>query len=216
MDTATGDFETHLTLGSTEPTALSRLGTWSAERTGLKLTHIVLDQGATPSQPMLTQRWRGSFGAAFAAAQALRCQLHTVGFSVVRLKLEAAPWNAGVPQTEREARAFPSYCHFEHHLKLLLPSESALESLRLAVQPHGAHLSRNARRTRPDHQHERFVTQRCYGVGQSVAQARLAALTKALAAYTILDSEEEFVLYDSNLALEHGWIQPQELPHAKH
>lgn len=213
MTTMTGDFEAHFTLATLDEAAQVEVARW-AEARALKVTHIVLDRGANPSQRMLTQHFRGSLTEALVSAQARCQQLTGAGFPVTRLKLEAAPWNTGIPQDAHAATAFPAHCHFEHHLKLLLDSEEALDALRAQVEPHQAHLSRNARRTRSDGQHERFVTQRCYGVGQSVARARLAALTEALIGFTILETEEEFVVHDSNLALDQGWLALPEHSHA--
>lgn len=80
---------------------------------------------------------------------------------MVRIKVEAAPWNDGVP--ERDADAVEGR-YFEHHVKLLLPDAAAgtLVSLTRLLEPHQARLSRNARRQRDDGRHERFATQRCH------------------------------------------------------
>ncbi|HEY0700568.1 MAG TPA: hypothetical protein VGD43_22525, partial [Micromonospora sp.] len=57
--------------------------------------------------------------------------------------------------------------------------------------------------------HERFVTQRCHDAGQPQARLRLAALVDELTAagYPPVEVEEEFVVFDSNPALDHGWIR---------
>ena len=48
-------------------------------------------------------------------------------------------------------------------------------------------------------------------MGRAEAHAALEALLRGLAplGYPILDIEEEFVVYDSNLALDAGWIQSE-------
>lgn len=104
--------------------------------------------------------------------------------------------------------------YFEHHLKVLLdpcgPGAAAtLDALTATAAAHDAHVSWNARRIRAGTgRQERFVTQRCYGVGLPTARARLAALTRAVGALPveIAETEEEFVVHDSNSAIDDGWI----------
>ncbi|MGW0935923.1 hypothetical protein [Streptomyces sp. NPDC002666] len=106
-----------------------------------------MDGGAAPDQPMLTEQGRGSLTGRRAAAGLRVAALRAAGFSVVRVKIEAAPWNADVPRTPAEAAALPLVCHFEHHVKLLLRGEPQLALARHVAERHDAHLSRNARRT---------------------------------------------------------------------
>ncbi|MDQ3789475.1 MAG: hypothetical protein M3422_19805, partial [Actinomycetota bacterium] len=51
-----GDFEVHLTDSAQEADALAAF----ASRRGAKFTHILLNRGDTPSQPMLTVRGSGT------------------------------------------------------------------------------------------------------------------------------------------------------------
>ncbi|MEU0601477.1 hypothetical protein ABZ484_25005 [Streptomyces sp. NPDC006393] len=203
-----GEFETHLTLApqvgqdSDEP-----IRDW-AERHGLKYTRIVLDRGRTPDQPMLTRRGEGTLSEQVAAAHQWTERLRGDGFHVTRVKIEAAPWATGVPRTDAEAAALPGDRYFEHHVKLLLPGERQVAAVRALAVPHTAHVSKNARRTSADGTHERFVTQRCRGVGRPEARRRLDALLRALAeaACTVAEVEEEFVVHDDNPAVDAGWI----------
>ncbi|MGW2179797.1 hypothetical protein ACWCXX_17190 [Streptomyces sp. NPDC001732] len=206
-----GEFETHLTVRfdprADDAEEDARLARW-ARLHGLKLTRIVLDRGAVPDQPMLTERGRGSLSGQRAAAGLRAEALSAAGFPVVRVKIEAAPWNEDVPGTVDEAAALSPDCHFEHHVKLLLSGESDLAAARAAAERHGAHLSRNARRTDGRGRHERFVTQRCRAVGRPGARARLEALLRALAGagLEVLEVEEEFVVHDDHPAVDAGWI----------
>jgi hypothetical protein len=123
-------------------------------------------------------------------------------------------WNQSVPQSNAEALNHPGDRYFEHHIKLLLePSADILPLIDLAER-HSAHLSRNLFQTRSDQYHERFVTQRCISVGRVEAQQQLQTLLKAIATlrYVAIDVEAEFVVYDSNLDLDAGWIQGKESP----
>ena len=72
----------------------------------------------------------------------------------------------------------------------------------------GARLSRNAFRAHIDGGEERFVTQRCYGVTLPEASARLTRLLEVVGdeGFAILDVEEEYVVWDSGVSLDAGWL----------
>ncbi|MDI1465194.1 hypothetical protein QEZ54_29915 [Catellatospora sp. KI3] len=200
-----GDFETHLTVspgGGHE-----RLESWAGRR-GLKYARIVLDRGQAPDQPMLTVRGRGTLTAQRDAARAWVAEMAEAGFAVTRLKIEASPFNADVPQTAAEAAALPPGCYFEHHVKLVLTGPEQVDRARAISERHAAHLSRNARRVLTDGSHHRFVTQRCRDVGLPEARRRLDALLAALTAdgFAALEAEAEFVVVDDNPDLDAGWI----------
>ncbi|MFB7181239.1 hypothetical protein ACFCYI_26470 [Streptomyces sp. NPDC056257] len=187
------EYETHVTVRCADAAELARLDAWAGARE-LKVTHILLARGRMVSQPMLTLPDRTGYAH-------LVPRLRAAGFDPVRVKVETVPWTTDSPG--------PGGGYFEHHLKLLLPAgfdRGALESL---VVPHGAHLSWNARRVLTGGAaHERFVTQRWCGTAAeagSACDALVAALGSA--GYEIRSQEREFVLYDSDLSVDDGWIE---------
>ncbi|MFJ5550496.1 hypothetical protein [Streptomyces sp. NPDC093225] len=188
-------YETHVTVRC-EPAELAR---WAAPR-GLKVTHIVLSRGRTPSQPMLTVRGEGPYAARRAAAEELAAALRADGFAPVRVKIETVPWSTQPPG--------PGGGYFEHHVKLLLPADFDRPALEALAVGHAAHLSWNARRAVAGGNHERFVTQRCHGATAAEADAACDALVAALTAagYGIRSEERELVVYDSDLSVDAGWI----------
>jgi hypothetical protein len=205
-----GELETHLTVDVTSSDDVAALRAWAAGR-GLKFTHIVLARGRTPSQPMLTRHGRGTLAAELAASAELTRALRDAGFVVSRVKVEAAPWNASVPKTDDEGARHPPQRYFEHHVKLLLAAEADIAPITAIAARHVAHVSRNALRRRDDGRQERFVTQRCRGVGRETAHARLEAMLSDLAAGgyggdAAIDVEEEFVVHDTTVAIDAGWI----------
>jgi hypothetical protein len=203
-----GEFETHITVLLDEQASIERLQQWGIDH-GLHCLHIVLDRGDTTSQPMLTRHGNGEFTDELKKAMELRQLLNAEGFQVVRVKIEAAPDNSGVPQSNPEAANHPSNGYFEHHIKLVLESGDDMLSLTELAAQHSAHLSRNALRIRDDNRSERFITQRCLSVGRVEARQQLQALLDALVPlrHTVIKIEEEFVVYDNNLALDAGWIR---------
>ena len=202
-----GEFETHVTVRPEGPADLDRLRDWAA-RHRVKFHHIVLDRGRTPSQPMVTLRGRGGLSGVRDGAIDLARRLAEDGFDVSRVKVEAAPENRDVPDSDAEAASFHDGRYFEHHVKLALGPEADLIALTELAVPHGAHLSRNARRVRDDGLQERFITQRCHRVGRATAQARLDGLVNALAAFgaPILSVEQEFVVLDDAPNVDDGWL----------
>ncbi|MGW4671592.1 hypothetical protein [Streptomyces sp. NPDC004324] len=208
MNHFAGEFETHLTVAhSSTADDEDRLRGW-AERHGVKYTRIMLDRGATPDQPMLTVRGHGFLYAQREAALTWAERLCVEGFEVARVKIEASPWNEGVPQSAAEAQRLSPEHYFEHHIKLALLDGAEVAAVRALAGQHTAHVSRNARRDLGGRGHERFVTQRCRGVGRTEARRRLDALLDVLAAagFKAVEVEEEFVVYDDRPALDSGWI----------
>jgi len=199
-----GEFETHVTVRAADAEAVRA---WAA-RHHLKFLHIVLARGQTVSQPMLTRRSAGTLADQMTAAADLSRRLAAEGFAVTRVKIEAAPGNRDVPQSDAEAADRHRGRYFEHHVKLALDPAAGLSPLAALARRHAAHLSRNALRRRDDGMQERFVTQRCAAVGRVGAERRLKDLLAELAAggYVAVDVEEEFVVYDSNLGVDAGWI----------
>ncbi|WP_410093255.1 hypothetical protein [Streptomyces sp. me109] len=92
-------------------------------------------------------------------------------------------------------------------MKLLLDADTDLAALAARVVPHGAHLSSNALRVRGSARHERVVTQRCREVGAGGAGRALERLLTELGGFVVLGVEREFVLYDSDLSVDDGWIE---------
>ena len=201
-----GDLEAHLTVDAGSVQSVGRLADWAAAR-GLGFTHIVLARGLHPSQPMVTLRGRGRADDWIRTTVAeTAAALADAGFPVLRTKVETTPWASGVPRTDAEARLAPPHLHFEHHVKLLLPAGADLAALASRVLPHGAHLSRNARRIRADGLQERFVTQRCHAVGARTAHRCLEALLAGLPDTQVLETEREYVVHDTRLDLDAGWL----------
>lgn len=206
MSEVSGDFEIHITAYAHQAEALSA---FAAEH-GVKFVHIVLDRGAFASQPMLTLPGRGTLTDQYAAVRDWRRKLDAAGIRPCRCKIELVPWGVGVPGSDEQAAAEPAGRYFEHHLKLLLPAATVADLVALAdlVAPHGARLSRNARRERADGGQERFVTQRCHAVGRATAQRRLDALVETVraAGHEVLAVEQEYVVSDSHVHHDRGWL----------
>jgi hypothetical protein len=202
-----GTFETHLTVEPTHEAAMDGLRAIAA-RYDLKLTHVVLHAGRSASQPMLTRHGEGDDESERREIKSLIQRLEAEGLHITRVKIEVAPDSHGVPDSAEEASRSHAGTYFEHHVKVLVESLDALSRLLGIAQAHDARLSRNALRIRPDARQERFCTQRCFRMGRTGASVRLRSLVRAITAesFEVLETVQEFVIYDSNLALDEGWL----------
>jgi hypothetical protein len=193
-------YESHVTVRCAGPDESARLRRWAAAE-GYKLTHIVLARGRMRDQPMLTLSGSPSYACESARAREVAARLRADGFQPVRVKIESSPWATEVPREPCDDGRY-----FEHHVKLMLTSGTDLAALAARVVPHGAHLSWNARRVRGT-RHERFVTQRCRVVDAEGAGRALERLLTELQDCDVLGVEREFVLHDSDMSVDEGWLE---------
>lgn len=204
-----GMFESHVTVELADADALGRFREACAEL-GVKCILIELPRGVTRSQPMTSRVHRGTLDQARREAMELAGALSARGFPALRVKIEAAPDNRDIPETDEQASRLAPGHYFEYHVRLTLPGGEATDRVRAACQPHGAHVSANALRQLAGGQSERFVTLRCHGVGRATAEARMAALRGSLegTGYPLGPTVREYCVLDSNLALDDGWLEP--------
>jgi hypothetical protein len=202
-----GTFESHVTVAADDLDQRARFRAACADLC-VKCVLIELPAGVTRSQPMTSTYHRGDLAEVVAEVAALASALRERGFPPTRVKLEAVITNAGVPQTDEEAMAFPAGNYFEFHVKVLLPATADLDALRRVCKRHAAHLSSNALKRDEGGRTQRFVTQRVYGVGRLNAELAFEALqTDLLAAGFVLTNRlREYTIFDSNVAVDAGWI----------
>lgn len=195
-----GAFEAHVTVRC----QAAELARFTAACDGLGVKHLVIDLADLPAQPMTSTVHRGDLHGVLGEVHGLARTLEAQGFEVVRTKLEALGRSRDLPSTDAEAE--PGR-YFEYHLKLVLPPGADLAPARAVASAHGAHLSRNARRIREGGATERYLTLRAPGVGLAEADARFAALEAHVRALPVWITRRirEYVVHDSNLALDHGW-----------
>jgi hypothetical protein len=203
-----GTFEAHITVEADDLDERQRFQS-VCDELGVKSVLIELPRGVTRSQPMTSTYHRGDLGEVIEQVAGLARSLRERGFSVTRLKLEAVTTNDGVPATDEDARAFPQGNYFEFHVKLTLPTEGDWEAVRVACARHKAHLSSNALKRDGDAA-QRFVTMRVYGAGRVRSEAMFDELYQELVAlgYPLSNKLCEYAIYDSNVAVDAGWIDP--------
>ena len=150
---------------------------------------------------MLTYQASGPESAVVAEAHRVAARLAADGLPVVRIKVEAHAANPGLPQTGHD----DPDGYFEGHLRVVV-GPGRLAGLRELAIRHGAHLSRSPAKTAGPER--RFVTARAYRVGAPDARRRFDLLRDALeaAGFPVDKVEHEYVLYDTYLDLDRGWL----------
>jgi hypothetical protein len=208
--TMPGTFEAHVTVALPSTGDLQAFRATCAEL-GVKCITIELPSGDTPIQPMTGSFHRGELLDVQDEVMRIAQALVRRGLSVTRTKIEAHGRLLGTPETDEAARRAPSTSYFEYHVKLALPPHADLAALSVRCRELGAHLSRNARPSAVGGELvERFVTLRAHGVGRVTAEARFATLCAELqrAGHVIRNRIREYTVFDTNVALDRGWIEP--------
>jgi hypothetical protein len=159
---------------------------------------------------------QGDVAAATAAAHADAEVLRRAGLSVIREKVEALASDDGVPKTAAHASLSPADRYFEFHVLIdgrdRPLSESDIRVLRSIAGDFQARLgtpvplSYNALKPA-----QRFLNLRARGVGLSQAMEPVRALEAQLAASGELCVKKviaEYICFDSNRAVDNGWLEP--------
>lgn len=173
------------------------------------------ESGEIPTQMMTASYHRGTLGDVHLQAFRLSQALVRAGYVISRTKIESLLSNLGVPVTDEEAARLSPDCYFEFHIKLRLAGDAPLKPLQAIAERHGAHLSRNALSKSVEQTktwQRRFVNLRLYQVGRDTALARFQACVDELeeAGYAIEKLVREYSVYDSNVALDRGWIDKEQ------
>jgi hypothetical protein len=202
-----GTFESHVTVRAESLEQVERFRSLCRER-NLKCILIELARGRHHSQSMTATHHQGSLEDALTEAHAIAQYLDRHGFEVTRVKIEAEPTSSGVPRTDEEAARLPATNYFEFHLLVILTRLSELPALNNLCAKHNAHLSSNAFKQAAGEETERFVTMRLKGVGGERAAILFETLASAIemAGYQTSKRVHEYVVYDTNLTLDDGWM----------
>ena len=191
-------FEVHLTTRNLSEVDLQAFESFCAS-IGANPLVIELSNGEHYRQPMISKVFRCHHpNQIYTHIDELSAAFKQADFPINRVKIE-------VPlEIIREVDdLFPDFTqtYFEWHGKLQV---DRLEALRSKCAAHDAHLSRNALKNDP---HRRFVTVRDYE-SLTVFKERVKKLKTSLQEEHWIFSKEEFeyCIYDSNVALDKGWI----------
>eukprot|EP00004_Rigifila_ramosa_P008766 TRINITY_DN2010_c0_g1_i2.p2 TRINITY_DN2010_c0_g1~~TRINITY_DN2010_c0_g1_i2.p2 ORF type:complete len:224 (+),score=53.25 TRINITY_DN2010_c0_g1_i2:26-673(+) len=209
--TISGLFEIHITTHRANDVEAFRA---ACAALALKPVLIQLPAGEHATQLMTSSYVSGSLDKAAAQARQQADALQAAGFPASRVKVEAMISNAGVPDTAADAQASIAESagrYFEFHLKIAMrPGD--YDAVNAVCHEHGARLARNAFKQHTDTEVVFISTLRVGSLsGRQAALAALEALRKALTEagsgkWEVLSAEREYVVMDSNIGLDRGWI----------
>lgn len=200
------NLETHITIATASEKHVELARNYAINGQ-LKWTYIELDNGRFQSQPMITFWKPGSLDDQLSRAKEIRNDLLSIGVETVRVKVECEASNlSNIFKDNDSVKHHSGY--FECHLKIKLNHVAEVESLRKFVLDYDARLSSNARRHLSGRTSEWFVTQRAHNSSAEKAKNQNNKLVSALKGknFVITESESEYVLFDSNLKLDKGWL----------
>ena len=188
-------YETHITV---EPHDVSRWQTLSG-KLKIKPLLIELSSGDYPLHMMCSAPFRGPKLALSTHLAALEEEICRSGFSVLRVKPEIALGSG------RHVRGLVAY--YECHMKLLI-SGNQLAELFLFSREHRLPLSRNLLYREHNGLQKWYLTARLYNGSAIVAKKKFdRALADVKATFPVQKMDTECALYDTNPALDRGWIE---------
>lgn len=201
-------FESHITIELNNKMALTKFQTL-CQQLQVKCLLIELPIKVNNFQPMTSLYHKGSFEKVFNEVTSMAQRIMNNGFQVVRVKIEALITNFGIPITEEEAKKFPTN-YFEFHVLVELSSQEEMEKLKIICEKHQAHLSQNAFKKSLKGLNQHFVTMRLYETGKNTAKAQFAVLLNELRKedFRLSNQLQEYIVYDNNILLDAGWIEP--------
>jgi hypothetical protein len=217
-EVVTGSFEIHVFVAPLQPDAATAGAFTRACAGHMKALLLNLDYVGQGFVGVLqSSRYvQGDVAAARAAAAHDAEILRAAGFTVIREKVEALASCAGVPQNVDDAARSPADRYFEFHVLVDRPGrpidDADVASLRGLADEFSRRLatpvplSYNALKPA-----QRFLNLRARGVGLAEALAPVRALETAIAAVPGLEVKKviaEYICFDSNRAVDNGWLEP--------
>ena len=205
-----GAFEYHITVRINDRSDINKF-VKLCKGIGLKPIFIELPYGEEVKQLMTSKYITGTYPDVLLPVHAIAHKVASSGFQILRIKIEALAANKGVPRNESDIAFEPGHRYFEFHFKIMLNDESEKERLTQIGQKYNAHTSRNAFKQFGNGKFSNFLTMRTFGKGRDEALKMFGCLKAELLrnGFEIIGHEQEYVVYDSNLDLDKGWVKKE-------
>ncbi len=204
-----GLFELHVTVDCSDVGAFSQF-CQKMDKPKLKPVVIELPYGENQKQVMTSNWVVGSYEKACGILQQVTKLVSSQGYSISRSKIEALASTKGVPETSEQVTTFPESNYFEFHAKVVIPDEkmSRIEELSKLALSKNAHLSKNGLKQEKPGLNARFVNLRVSLKPKNEAFKLRDELVQALneADWQTEKVQSEYVVYDSNLKYDQGWM----------
>lgn len=174
---------------------------------------IVLDlsnnSGEKMKDAMTSSNCYGDNRKAYEEMQAISGKLKRLGYTVVREKVETAPWHPGAPK--KQGDPMPKNCYFESHIGVLISdSEDDREDLQALAVRVDAHLSKNTFKKVEDGKYIIMLTLRDYHISREefILKVEKALAELKLEGWNMPKKEVfEFAIYDTKISHDNLWLK---------
>ena len=212
LETANDLYEIHVTVNYCKGITVADFEKVCKEL-GVKAIHIELPYGNAPSHLITGSFHKGPFEKVKAEAKGLASELSNRGFNVTRIKIEAMIRNSLVPPNDEVAKSSDPSSYFEFHVKVAVDEHTDLKHLMDQCVDFGVHLSRNASNKMADGVVMHFATLRVHQRGREAAVAFFQQFLSHLRGldYKLSNILQEYTVFDTNIRLDDGWFNPQQV-----
>lgn len=204
-------FEIHVTV---KPHQLitTRIDDFKNACSNLGVKPVVLDLQDSESKPIIGDVMTSSIHignnvSALNEVERIARGLENHGFTLVRKKIETAPWHPAAPQ--RDGDEMPPNCYFETHIGCIITNDEIKDHVQEFAKIYGAHLSRNILKKYEDGSYKQMLTLR-HSKGNYVNFAVVAkSLYDELIQRGVICGKLniEFSIYDTKVSHDSSWIK---------
>jgi len=183
---------------------------------------IVLDLEINGEQPikdvMTSSKHFGDNKSAYIECMRIASQLDSMGYIVVRKKIETVPWHPGAPTIET-GEPIPNGCYFESHIGVLIQPEqkkdldsfvnSTLKNRSLIRLDGTAKLSQNFfKKSKDGSKFVNMLTYRCNMISRKNFETQVDGIREVLTrkGFEYEKVEVEYAIYDTNVSHDAKWL----------
>ncbi len=205
INTSKIPFEIHVTVSN------SSVDTFKKACFELNVKPILLDlhlkNAGVMKDLMTSSTFVGTNNGAYTEMKRISSGLKTLGFNVLREKIETVPWHPAAPSINFNHSKMPSSCYFESHLGVL-SKKSRLDDLSKIADKYGAKRSTNVWKDYGDEQVKIMITLRSSNLFYEPFIEKLHGLKDAIIENGFVVDKEivEFSIFDTKISHDASWI----------
>lgn len=157
---------------------------------------------------MTSSKLYGNNGEAFEEMKRISSHLSSLGYNVIREKIEGSYWHPKAPFKADGNTTIPDGCYFECHMNVLCTTELLPELAKIAKSTN-CHLSRNAFKMNDDGSFKIMLTYRSYTQMYEDFEEHLEFIKRNLkfSDFTLEKEIVEFSIYDTKIKHDQKWLE---------
>ncbi len=174
----------------------------------LEVKPIVLDlenSKGNMTDVMTSSKFYGDNRGAYEKTKELSDSLKSMGYDVLREKIETIPWHPAAPTKKGH---MPKDCYFESHVGVKVMDDSCREVLNEIAESHNAHISRNFFKKLTSGEYVLMLTLRDYDTTSELFKGQVDSLISTLHLKGFEYEKEiiEFAIYDTKMSHDFNWL----------